>query len=394
MKILNVINSMNPTTGGPCEGIRNLIPELKRKGIDSEVVCLDDPHNSYLKNDSFTVYALGKSLTPWKYHPRLFSWLLINLTRYDIVIVRGLWLYHSYAVHKAIRTLRKKNIKRLPRVYIMPHGMLDPWFQQTASRKMKSIRNLLYWHLIEKKVVSCADGLLFTCLSELELARKTFSDYDTKKEINIGYGIDDPPVYNDRILNAFHERCPNLANQSFLLFLGRIDAKKAVHLLLNAYHKISQTTPNLPALIIAGPGLETEYGQKIFRMAEQSSLLDKKIIFPGMLTSDAKWGAFYECDAFILPSHQENFGIAVVEAMACGKAVLISNKVNIYKDIETARAGLVNEDSEAGISSLFNTWVGMTADKKNEMCRRARQVFETRFNIRSAALQMIQSLDL
>lgn len=385
---------MNPVTGGPCEGIRNLIPELKKHGIDSEVICLDDPDEEFINRDPFTIYALGASRTPWKYHSRLLLWLIENLTKYDLVIIRGLWLYHGYAVYKAMQLLKKKKIVTLPRVYVMPHGMLDPWFQKVGSRKIKALRNLFYWHLIEKNVIKSADGVLFTCLSELELARNTFADYHPQSEINIGYGIHQPSAYNDEMNKAFVKKCPAVTKASFLLFLGRIDEKKGIDLILEAFKKLLKTNIQLPKLVIAGPGMETKYGKKIFDIVDACPQLKNHIFFTGMLIGDAKWGAYYACDAFILPSHQENFGISVVEAMACGKAVLISNRINIFQDIEEAGAGLVNTDSADGVKCLIKTWVEMSAGKRNEMSQRAKLLFETRFTIQSAARQMINRLDI
>ena len=75
-----------------------------------------------------------------------------------------------------------------------------------------------------------------------------------------------------------------------------------------------------------------------------------------MLTGHAKWGAFYGAEAFILPSHQENFGIAVVEALACGKPVLISKQVNIWHEIIEGGGGLVEEDTTAGTLRLLESW--------------------------------------
>ena len=133
MKILRVIPSMNPVHGGPCQGIRYSIPGMKKLGIYNEVVCMDNPGEPFLGNDSFIIHAIGKSGGPWKYNPRLFGWLLKNLQRFDVVIIHGLWLYHSYAVNKAILKIRGNNAYS-PKVLVMPHGMLDPWFQQAAGR--------------------------------------------------------------------------------------------------------------------------------------------------------------------------------------------------------------------------------------------------------------------
>jgi glycosyltransferase involved in cell wall biosynthesis len=76
-----------------------------------------------------------------------------------------------------------------------------------------------------------------------------------------------------------------------------------------------------------------------------------------MLEGDAKWGAFYGCEAFVLPSHQENFGISVVEALACDKPVLISSKVNIWREISEDNAGIVEEDTLEGVRRLLRLYL-------------------------------------
>src|ERR1035437_10156512 len=99
------------------------------------------------------------------------------------------------------------------------------------------------------------------------------------------------------------------------------------------------------------------------------------VTWTGMLAGDLKWGAFYQAQAFVLPSHQENFGIAVAEALACGRPVLISNKVNIWREIAEDRAGLVENDDRAGAVQLLRQWTGMSATAKTEMGRRAADCF-------------------
>ncbi len=74
-----------------------------------------------------------------------------------------------------------------------------------------------------------------------------------------------------------------------------------------------------------------------------------------MLTGDLKWGAFRAAEAFVLPSHQENFGIAVVEALACGKPVLISDKVNIWREIVEDGAGLCRPRHPGGTENCWPT---------------------------------------
>ncbi|MFI8604784.1 glycosyltransferase [Cellulophaga baltica] len=388
MKILRVIPSMHPKQGGPCQGIRNSIPELEKLGIHNEVVCLDDTVSDYGIEDSFKIHAIGQSNTPWKYQKNLIPWLLNNFQRFDIVMIHGLWTYHSHATIKAIEKYRKTSIIS-PKVYVMPHGMLDPYFQKAKERKLKALRNEVYWKLFENKVINKADGVLFTCEEELLLARTTFPNYKPQREINVGYGIQAPPAYTDSMKEVLKGKVPLWNEKPFLIFLSRIHTKKGVDLLIKAYLKLEEELENLPQLIIAGPGLEEAYGKELLKLASSSS----NILFPGMLSGDAKWGAFYESEAFVLPSHQENFGIAVVEALACSKPVLISDKVNIWREITSEEGGLVENDTEADTYKLLNKWLKLSSSEKIKMSENAKKVYATKFTIAQGAKSLIAGLN-
>ena len=391
---------MNPASGGPCQGIRNSIPALKKLGVHNEVVSLDPPNAPFLQKDEFPIHAVGPAENPWAYNGRLHSWLLANFSRFDVVIVHGLWLYHGFAVRKAINKYQKNiNLSgsgKVPKLFVMPHGMLDPYFQKAAGRKLKAIRNWVYWKLVEGKVVNDADGILFTCEEELLLARTTFKPYSPKKELNIGYGIASPAAYSPEMKKAFLKKCPEIKNEPFLLFLSRIHEKKGVELLIKAFkllvEKMTSKKHTIPKLVIAGPGLETAYGQQLQKLVSSSTELSKLVYFPGMLTGNAKWGAFYGCEAFVLPSHQENFGIAVVEALACGKPVLISNQVNIWREMERGGGGIVADDSLSGIMDLLEAWLKKSKKERQEMNQKARLTFEKKFAIGPASSQLYHAI--
>ena len=423
MNLLRVIASMDPVKGGPCQGIRNSIPEMEKLCVHNEVVSLDNPDAYFLKKDPFKIHALGSGKSPWGYNSKLIPWLINNLSRFDAVIVHGLWLYQGYAVRKAINLLktRRKTVKgstgKIPKLFLMPHGMLDPYFQRAKGRKLKAIRNWFYWKLIEQHVVNEADGVLFTCEAELQLAREPFYPYKPKQEINVGYGIAEPPLYHNSLSNAFSQMCPQLAGKPFILFLSRIHEKKGVDLLIKAYAQVLKKvlrnkgvltsadsiveetldTPTqlyeFPRLVIAGPGLETPYGQYIQKIAVESPELQEFVFFPGMLIGDAKWGAFYGCEAFVLPSHQENFGIAVVEALACGKPVLISNQVNIWREIEAKGGGLVSEDTKEGTYKLLEKWHNLPILEKQEMRENARVTYRTYFALEQNVFNFLEAVN-
>jgi glycosyltransferase involved in cell wall biosynthesis len=393
MKILRVIASMDPASGGPCQGIRNSIPELSKLGAENEVVSLDDPGASFLGKDEFTIHALGPAKSPWKYSDKLYPWLKSNLSRFDAVIAHGLWLYPSHATFKAVKKSRNKTKQQAsPRFFVMPHGMLDPYFQKAGTRKLKAIRNWVYWKLIEGSVINGADGVLFTCQAELELARQPFSPYRPKLELNVGYGVPSPPTFSNEMKTAFSRTSPTLHGRNYLLFLSRIHEKKGVDLLVNAYLKILKARPDFPCLVIAGPGMDTQYGKQLKQIIENEPGLTGYISFPGMLSGKEKWGAFYGCDAFVLPSHQENFGIAVAEALACSKPVLVSDQVNIWKEINQAGAGIVEPDTMEGIITLLNRWSLLSSSEKATMANNAFKAFTNHFAIEPAALSLYQAI--
>jgi glycosyltransferase involved in cell wall biosynthesis len=390
MKLLHVSPSMDPKHGGVCQAVRIIISGLTELGVENEVVSLDAPDSPFIKNDPFIVNALGVANGPWGYNSSLVPWLANNLSRFDAVIVHGLWLYYGYGVRKSIEGLNNKS----PKLFVMPHGMLDPYFQRAPGRKLKAIRNYIYWKMIESKLVNKAGGLLFTCEEECRLAREPFRPYRPKGEHVVGLGAEQPPMYNETMRDAFYEKQPALRNVPYILFLSRVHEKKGVDLLLSAYGALSKTISQaaLPRLVVAGPGLETTYGQEMQRLAYDTLGLRGSVFFPGMLTGDVKWGAFYGCQSFILPSHQENFGIAVIEALACGKAVLISNQVNIWREIEKGGAGIVGDDTLEGTQVILSRWMNLSEGEKILMGEKASACFKTTFGKGPAAKQFLKAV--
>ena len=391
MKILSIIPSVNPKTGGPIQGIRNYQTILVHLGCTRDIVTFEDPNDviDWDFSPTLKIHALGKAENPLAYHAGLFTFLKNNLVNYDVIIIHGLWLYHSIGSINAFKWLQKnKPDIKLPKVYSMPHGMLDPWFQTVKTRKIKAIRNYIYWYFFEKKVINSVDGILFTCEQELLLARTTFSGYYPKKEINVGYGIETPPKKNLSFTSDFEKLCPRVKGKRFLLFLSRIDFKKGVDILINSYNLLSQENQYLPHLVIAGP-LESNYAKEMILLAAGNP----KIHFPGMLRGPEKWGALYGCEAFILPSHQENFGIAVAEALACSKPVLISNKVNIYREIEDGGAGIVNDDTLEGTVSNLKQWFNLSLIEQQQMGHAAYLVYKKHFSVENSAKKLFNILN-
>jgi glycosyltransferase involved in cell wall biosynthesis len=261
--------------------------------------------------------------------------------------------------------------------------MLDPWFKRTYP--LKHLKKWLYWPWAEYRVLRDAAAVLFTSEEERRLARESFWLYRCNERV-VAYGTATPPTpenAREKFFNAF----PQLRGERFLLFLGRLHEKKGCDLLLEAFVQSRDSFATPLHLVMAGPSFDEEY---LRRLRQIAAAADSSIIFPGMLSGDLKWGALSAAEAFILPSHQENFGIAVAEALGCGTPVLISNKINIWREIEADGAGYVENDDLPGAMNLLQRWLATPETARAAMRENARKCFANHFEIERATDALLE----
>jgi glycosyltransferase involved in cell wall biosynthesis len=345
-------------------------------GYTGEVVTLDDPKAPYLRNIGFPVHALGPTRTTYGFNSKLFPWLLANRDRFDGVVVNGLWQYCGFAAWRALAG-------NTPYV-VFTHGMLDPYFKHAFP--LKHIKKWLYWVPAEYRVLRDAYRVLFTSKAEKRLAEESFWLHRWNPYV-VPYGASGPQGDPKVQQEAFFEKCPEARGKRFLLFLGRIHRKKGCDLLVEAFAKVADEDPELH-LVMAGPDQQQWSAQ--LKQAAKKAGISNRVHWPGMVTGDAKWGAFYASEAFILPSHQENFGIAVAEALGCGRAVLLADKVNIAEDIAEDGAGLMEEDTPDGTLRLLKRWIAMSLEEREAMGQRANSCFHRRYDMRENAKAIIR----
>lgn len=379
MNILQVISSVDPRGGGTVESIYQFGVFLTKEGHCVEAVCLDAPDSPWLTDFPLKTYALGVGKTLYSYSPALVPWLKENAPRYDVVIVNGLWQYPGFAVWRALHGTATP-------YFVYTHGMLDPWFKRAF--KLKHLRKSLYWPWGEYRVLRDAEGVLFTCEEERLLAAQSFRPYQANGIIapnGIVGAIGNASLEREAFLSSF----PHLRGKRLLLFLSRIHFKKGCDLLIKAFAQVAGDDPDLH-LVMAGPD-QTGWRAVLERQAEDLGIAGQ-ITWPGLLTGDLKWGAFHAAEVFVLPSHQENFGIVVAEALSCGLPVLISNRVNIWREIVEDKAGLVSEDNLEATHHLLKHWLDMSLSEKAEMAQDAKRCFQERFDIRKAAENLLTIL--
>lgn len=379
MKILRVIASLNPNAGGPVEGIKQVSQVLARQGHITEVVCLDTPNSPWLEKFPLKTIPLGPGVTGYCYSKYLVPWLHQYGSSYNCVIVHGIWQYHSFGTWLALHQTS------VP-YFVYTHGMLDPWFKRTYPRK--HLKKWLYWPWADYRVLRDAQAVLFTCEEEKILARQSFWLYRCH-EVVVSYGTNAPTGDPEAQRQIFLRQFPHLRQKRLLLFMGRIHVKKGCDLLIEAFARAAQINHSLH-LVIAGPD-QTGWQAELQARANMLGIADK-LTWTGMLQGELKWGAFQAAEVFLLPSHQENFGIVVAEAMACGVPVLISNKVNIWREIVADGAGLVENDDLAGTTELLQRWLAMSPEAQQAMREKARQSFSQRFEVEQASQSLLSAL--
>ena len=377
VRILQIIHTLDPKSGGPAEAIRQIAHHYAPVEHVGHVLTLDDPNASFLQDLPFPVHAIGPAHSTYAYSPRLVPWLLENQHNYDGFVIHGLWQYIGIAVWRAFAGKKP---------YIaFPHGMLDPYFKHAFP--LKHLKKVLYWYPFEYRVLRDAHSVFFTCGAENELAQQSFALHHWHAQI-VPFGASppegDPAHYRAVFATAF----PVLAQRRFILFLGRIHPKKGCDLLLEAFACVARTDTGLD-LVFAGPD-QTGWREKLTALAHSFGIGDR-VHWTGMVEGEMKWGAFYSCEAFALPSHQENFGIAVAEALACGKPVLLSDKVNIWADVQRAGAAIVAADTLQGTQSVLEQWIALSPAGRVTMCENALQCFKSHYDMSVNACTIVEA---
>ena len=380
MRILRIIASIDPKGGGPIEGLKLGAVAMRDMGHKTEVVSMDDPAAPHIGAFPFPVHPCGPRRVTGGFTPKLIPWIKQNANRFDAAVIHGLWNWASVGGWIGLRRAG------LPYV-LFTHGMMDPWFRDTYPRK--HLLKQALWLAAQGRALRDADAVLFTSQEERLSSRGVFFGYDYREKV-VAYGVAEPPQQSQLDAKAFHEMVPELGSRPYLLFLSRIHEKKGCDLLVDAFADFASRHPGID-LVMAGPD-RTGLRPQLEAMAERAGIT-RRIHWPGMLEGPAKWAAFRGAEAFVLPSHQENFGIVVAEAMACGTPVLTTNKVNIWREVQESGGGFIEADTAEGVRRLLERWFALSEQDKQSMAVAARKGFEQRFQITAAASDLATVLE-
>lgn len=381
LRILDIIHSVNPVQGGPSEGLRHCVAATRALGHQEDVLTLDAPGDPWVAAFPATTHAVGPTRNGYGHTSKLTPWLRDHAKAYDAVIVHGLWQYQGLATRL---TLRGSGVP----YFVYPHGMLDPWFKREYP--LKHAKKWLYWTAAERAVLRDAAAVLFTTQEEARLAPQSFPNFRGRSEV-LGYGLVLDEMARQATAEDFLLQFPALRGKRLMLFLGRLHAKKGCDLLVEAFGTIAKTAagadPRLH-LVVAGPDADGLRPQ-LERFAQRAGVGDR-VTFTGMLQGAVKWGALRAAEVFVLPSHQENFGVAVAESLAMGLPTLLSTQVNIWREVVAAGAGLAAPDTAAGTTALLQRWLSLPEDGRLHMRSAAVPCFERHFHMQAAARRLVK----
>lgn len=367
MRLLHIIPSVDPVGGGPIEGLLQLSANLIERGVQVTVCCSDAPDAPHVMESGFNVIAVGPGRLRYGFNWRLVTWLRTHRHEYDAAVIHGIWQFHSLATWLALHGGPTP-------YFVFPHGMLDPWFKR--SYPLKHLKKCLYWLVGDYWVLRDARAVLFTAEEERLRARESFGIYRCCERVAT-FGTSPPPTDRVSMGEQFAAAFPSTQGRRNLLYLGRIHEKKGCDLLIRAFGEVVARDPALH-LIMAGP-CDAALRETLDVLAKRAGVADR-VTWTGMLRGDLKWGAFEVAEAFCLPSHQENFGVAVAESLGCGVPVLISDKINIWREIQADGAGLICDDSVQGAARVLHEWIDMPDTDRAQMRARAQACFEKRFH--------------
>jgi len=370
VKILQCIESLNPAHGGPVAAALQLGSAMEyRHGARVDVLTLDAPDLTWQHSYHGAIHRVGPGKTMYGYTPRLSPWLQQNIRIYDAVIVHGIWRYHSLAASQAAMAAG------VP-YFVVPHGMLNPWLNSGLT--LRQAKKLATWVLAERRTLANANAVIYNSEEERRLAGRAFRGYRCRERI-LPFGIADPPST---------DLGTPLGGQRLITFLGRLHRAKACDVLIQAF---ARCRPSNVRLVMAGPD---NYGwrEQLERLARELGIADQ-VTWTGAVEGERKWQLLRASELLALPSHCESVGYAVLEAIGCGVPVLISDKVNIYRELAADGCALVDADTVDGTVRSLRRWLDLSPIEKLAMGTAARRCFLSRYEIRHAASALLSLLE-
>jgi glycosyltransferase involved in cell wall biosynthesis len=374
MRILHVIPDLAPETGGPVTAVLGLAEAQAGMGHEVSIASSDYGLDTTPQIDNVEFSLFSCRYDAWRWSPELGRHLERIVKGFDVVMVESLWQYPTFIAGKICRAAGMPYI-------ISPNGMLDEW-----SLSQKAWKKRPYMTLIERATLLGANAIHLT--SEGELSHSHLNRWRVPK-IVIPLGLPKSKYADLPDEESFIRRYPELSGKQIVLFLGRLHYKKQLDVVIRAFHQACFDKPDAQ-LVLAGAG-EGPYVESLHDLVKRLGIKDR-VLFTGILKGDAVKEVFRAASVFVLPSWQENFGLALVEAMAAQCPVVISDHIDLAPDVAQAKAGLVvspnTEETAEAITRLLEN-----EEMRREMGSRGRRLVLEKFTWERCALDFNEVFD-
>jgi glycosyltransferase involved in cell wall biosynthesis len=380
LKILHVIPAVAERYGGPSQAVFEMCRAVERHGADVLIATTDADGPRSLPVEvgrpidylgSRTIFFRRQLGRRFGYCLPLARWLGAHVEGFDVVHIHAVFSHPCLAAAGACR-------KRGVPYVVRPLGSLDPW-----SMAQKPIRKQLMWHIAAGPMLRGAAAVHYTAKEEQQLAERSLG---IGRGFVIPLGVEAEKLRDSGPAGIFRARHASLGDRPYILALSRIHPKKNLELLLDVFLSLAGRPEFEPwRLVIAGDG-ESDYVKSLQALVTERGGADK-VIFPGWLGGAEKSSALQSAALFALTSHQENFGIAVVEALACGVPALVSEHVNIAPEIAGRGLGWVTPLDRAIFSDTLARALG-DAEGRTRRGREGQQFVARQFSWAKVAAQL------
>ena len=373
MKVLQVVPSLAPEWGGPVKVVNELTGALEALGVSSEIISaqgrrVGNPET--VTNDiPIHLFETGPIARLWTAHtPGLKKTLARKIPDFDLVHIQELWHYPGYIASKIARS------RNVPYIVTI-HGELNEW-----NLQQKRLKKQIYMTAIQRGILQKSAAL--HAITQAESNRIRQLEIETPVAM-IPNGIHTEEFENLPDRSQFVSRYPELENRLIVLFLGRIQQKKGLDILAQAFGNLVRTRHDV-RLVVAGPDEDNTLTEIKTILKSQGAL--EKAVFPGMLTGEQKLEALSAADIFALTSYSEGFSVALLEALSAGLPLVITDECN-FPEVGDSRAGFVVRPNDSETASALMSLLD-SADLRREMSENARRLVRSNYTWERIAEKM------
>ena len=328
VNVLHVIPTLSPLYGGPSTVLPIMARALVAEGVEIDIATIDDEANDPSYYGVFKTHSGGYrtvtfpvTLKPYRISLDLSRWLKLHVSDYDVVHIHAVFTYSTLAACNAA-------IKNKVPFIVRPLGILNSWGMENKRPRLKKI----WFKTLEKPILDKAAGIHYTSTQERDDAARLSIKapaYVLPLALELS-NFDSMPT-----ATAFLKRYPELKGKKTLLYLSRIHPKKGFDLLFPALVGLFRQMPDL-RLVIGGDG-DAHFLESLHQEAKRLKI-EEAIIWAGFMDAEIRLEALAAADVFCLPSWSENFGVALLEAMAAGLPCVATDQVALAVDADSEKA--------------------------------------------------------